>query len=118
MKGNMTLVFQTVGQIETRFPAGNRDVNRMWLWVLKCRGQNPSIRFSPHFMLYNLHKAQELHANTPKMRLFFNNVWWGWDQGAWWGAPCPQHHWFCGGQSLVLPILGTQLLATQGQAGK
>lgn len=69
-------------------------------------------------MLYNLHKAQELHANTPKMRLFFNNVGWGWDQGAWWGAPCPQHHWFCGGQSLVLPILGTQLLATQGQAGK
>lgn len=49
MRGNPTLVFQTAGQIETRFPAGNRDVNG------KCRGQNMSICFSPHFMLHNLH---------------------------------------------------------------
>ncbi|KAF2982897.1 hypothetical protein EK904_005832, partial [Melospiza melodia maxima] len=38
-----------LGQIETRFPAGSRDVNR------KCRDQNMSIRFCPHFMLYSLH---------------------------------------------------------------
>lgn len=118
MKGNLTLVFQTVGQIETRFPAGNRDVNRMWLWVLKRRGQNPSIRFSPHFTLYNVHKAQGLHADTPKTCLFFNNVIRGWDQGAWWGVPCPQSHWFWGGQNLVLCNLGTQLQAAQGQTGK
>lgn len=42
-RGNSTLVFQTAGQIETRFPAGSRDVNR------KCRDQNMSTRFSRHF---------------------------------------------------------------------
>lgn len=65
MKGNLTLVFQTVGQIETRFPAGNRDVNRMWLWVLKCRGQNTSIRFSPRFITFIASLQPENPILTP-----------------------------------------------------
>lgn len=59
MRGNSTLVFQAAGQIETRFPAGSRDVNR------KCRDQNMSIRFSPHFMLYSLHNL--LLAGEPRL---------------------------------------------------
>ncbi|PKU37529.1 zinc finger cchc hypothetical protein [Limosa lapponica baueri] len=57
------------GQIETRFPAGNRDVNR------KRRGQNMPIAFSPHFMLYNLHNL--LLVREPclhKTGLFFDNA--------------------------------------------
>jgi len=78
MRGNPTLVFQTAGQIETRFPAGNRDVNR------KHRGQNMSIRFSPHFMPCNLHNL--LLVREPclnKIGLFFDSVRRQWDRGVW-----------------------------------
>lgn len=93
MRGNSTLVFQTAGQIETRFPAGSRDVNR------KCRDQNMSIRFSPHFMLYSLHDL--LLAGDPcldQKDLFLG-------RGSPWPLPTAQGGWWPGRQGTENPEL-------------